>query len=143
MEPRACANENAAHEPVRAVVAIRRACIWSVSVIAIRAIRSSTDGNAYRPYADSNSNLRLRIRQRQRQHRKQCQIFHVFHTVTSTLFLLSTKSLANYWNSHGIKKLRVPMRLISAILADFNHLRTSCRLLRQSDIVAAKNTKVR
>src|SRR5580704_10763771 len=100
MEPRPCANENTAHKPVRPVVALRHTRIRSVSVIAIRAIRSSTDGNAYRSYADSDSNLRLRIRQRQRQHYKQRQIFHVFHTVTSTLFLLSTKSLANYWNSH-------------------------------------------
>jgi len=73
--PRTGADEDPAHEIVRAVETIRRTGIRSVIVISVRAHRRS-GGDVARSNSDaySDSNLRLRIRQRQHQHGQQSKI---------------------------------------------------------------------
>jgi hypothetical protein len=43
VEPRTRADENSVDEPLRAVVAIWRTCVWIVSIVAVRAYRSWAD----------------------------------------------------------------------------------------------------
>src|SRR5580658_5925815 len=47
MKPRAYADEDAAGEPFRPIVAIGNAAIWSVVIVAVRAIRSHADFHSY------------------------------------------------------------------------------------------------
>jgi hypothetical protein len=72
--PRTSADKQSTRKPVRPVVAIRRAGIRVISVVAVRACRLCIHSHA-------NRNLRLRITQRQHQNRNQSQIFHVPHGV--------------------------------------------------------------
>lgn len=65
-EPWASADENAADKPLRPVIAIRRACVWRVWIVAVRADRRPRVHG--RANADSNSNTHLRI-SRARHHR--------------------------------------------------------------------------
>ena len=66
MTPRAGADEEAIHEPVRPVIAVRGASIRSVWVVAVFAhrrggqiTRPDADSDADRPYADPNSHADL------------------------------------------------------------------------------------
>ena len=79
--PRARTDKHASYEPIRSVVAVRRASVRIVIVIAISADRSGAVIAGTNPHADCD--LRLRIGRRQRQHhRKQRQIFEITHFAT-------------------------------------------------------------
>src|SRR5579863_3374836 len=123
VEPGSRADEQAADEPVWAVVAVRRAPVWCISVVAVRANRSRPNRDTDRTNTHTHVNLRLSQAQRKRHHRQKRQILCVFHTHLLIPFtLLST---ATYWNSLGRQKLRVSRWLIWAKVVDFNHLRTT------------------
>src|SRR5262245_9234706 len=59
MEPRAGADENAVHKPVRTVVAVRSATIRVVAVVAVGAIRRARSGckNRTNSHADRDAHL--------------------------------------------------------------------------------------
>jgi hypothetical protein len=79
VEPWPSSNEDAAHKPVRTVVAIRSAAVRSVPVVSIRTDRR-TNCHADRPHSDSHADLRLRISKRHRHHHRQHRnIFQVTH----------------------------------------------------------------
>src|SRR5258706_6401676 len=128
------ADEHSTCEPVRPVVAVRRARIGIIIVVAVRAHRRSIP--VARTKSNTNTDLRLRVSQRQHQHTYQSQIFQVTHG--DSLFrsgsnckppdlqatqMLFQSELPNYLNSKIEEKLQVPQWLISATLLEFNHLR--------------------
>jgi len=78
VEPWASSYENAADEPVRIVVAVRRARVRSITVVSVRANRRA-NGYANRTDSNSHANLRLRVRQWNHQHCQHCNIFQVTH----------------------------------------------------------------
>jgi hypothetical protein len=79
VEPWPSSNKDAAHKPVRTVVAIRRAGVRIVSVISVRTARR-TNCHADRPDSDAHADLRLRISKRHRHHHRQHHnIFQVPH----------------------------------------------------------------
>lgn len=73
MEPRTGADKNAADEPIRAVVAVGRACIRVVIVVAVCADRAganrdwAADSDCHRAnsYTDADAHLRVCIRRRE------------------------------------------------------------------------------
>jgi hypothetical protein len=73
--PRASADEHAAYKPVRSVIAIRRAGVGIISVIAIRADGSCTDARIHWADADAHGNLRVCGPRRKQQNPQQCCIF--------------------------------------------------------------------
>jgi hypothetical protein len=77
--PWAGANEYATRKPARSVVAVRRAGIRRVIVIAVIAHWRSAHIAWAHPY--SHTDLRLRVRQRQHQNAYQSQIFQVPHKI--------------------------------------------------------------
>lgn len=79
--PRACANEDASHKPVRSVVAIGRTSIRIISVVAVGAYRRRA--NITGTNADTDGDLRLRGAKRQREKTDQSQIFYVPHNVNT------------------------------------------------------------
>ena len=76
--PRTSPDKHSPSKPTRSVVAVRRAGVRIISIVAVGANRSCA--NAY-----PNRDLRLRISQRQHQNRDQSQIFHVPHNVPPCL----------------------------------------------------------
>jgi hypothetical protein len=73
--PRAGANENSTHKIVWPVVAVRRASIRVVSIVAVGAYRSGTVVGR----ADSNAdNHSLRMRRNRCQEHANCQQTHIF-----------------------------------------------------------------
>jgi hypothetical protein len=82
VEPRTSADEDAAGEVARAVVTVRRARVWIISIVAVGANRSRSD--IPRSYADAHDHaLGASVRcesQGSSKYRKNHQIFHeVFH----------------------------------------------------------------
>lgn len=73
--PRAGSNEHAAYKPVRAVVAIGRARVRIISVVAIRADGSRTDAGINRTNTNANGNLGMRGSSGKKQNPQQCCIF--------------------------------------------------------------------
>jgi hypothetical protein len=74
VEPRAGSNEDAAREPARAVVAIRRARIRVIWVVAVSADRSGTVSRANsNSDSDADSYLRVRVRCSDQKNAKHCQ----------------------------------------------------------------------
>jgi hypothetical protein len=69
VEPRTCADEYAAHEPIRSIVAVRRAGIGSIVVVAVGANRC----RAVIPRTDSDAHCNLGVRLCDRENRKYCQ----------------------------------------------------------------------
>jgi hypothetical protein len=61
--PRPCADKHAAYEPVRPIVAVRRARIRVIPIVSIRANGRSANPGIHRADSDPNShpNLRLRV----------------------------------------------------------------------------------
>ena len=134
VEPRASPDEDATREPVRPIVAVRRASVGIISVVAVLADRRP--GGVARPNVDANSHTHLRLRKGKRHdhhHRQQREIFHVSHTHLPAPDLCTSRvpdpkalsNLSTYLNAGGEEKLQEPGWLISAILAKINHLRAS------------------
>lgn len=59
VEPGAGSNEEPSGEPIRTVITVRRAGVWIVAVVAIRANRRWSHRNADWPDADADAHLRL------------------------------------------------------------------------------------
>ncbi len=132
MEPRAGADEHAAHKPIGTVVAVRRASVRVVPVVAIRANRSRPHRNADWPHSHAHRNLRLRIRERHnRHHRQQRHVSHVPHAhlplpdryPLSSAAPEALSKLSTHLNNRTPEKLRGWGWLISTIMVGFNHLR--------------------
>ena len=65
MEPRASPDEDSVEEPIRAVVAVRRASVWVIIIVSIRANRGRA--NISVPWANSNADKNsLCVRERRR-----------------------------------------------------------------------------
>jgi hypothetical protein len=77
--PWAGTDKHSACEPIRPVIAVRRASVRIVPVVAVGAYRCCSDV----AWTDSHAHrdLRLRVCQRQHQNRDQSQIFHVPHLI--------------------------------------------------------------
>jgi hypothetical protein len=78
MEPRANANEDAAIEPFRAVVAVGNTAVWGVVIVAIRTIRGNSDFDA---------DLSIRFGRGRRKHEtgnsRYCKNFKSIHPFSS------------------------------------------------------------
>jgi hypothetical protein len=135
--PGSSADEESTRKPARPIVAVGRAGIGSVSVIAVSAcgrsgIVAGTEAHAY-SYPD----LSLRIGQRKHQNSDQREIFEITHIqsplspirdlfMKPTNLTTSQNSISKpptHLNSEAGKKLQFREWLISAILAEFSHLR--------------------
>jgi hypothetical protein len=68
------ADEHSAYEPVRPVIAVRRASIRIIVVVSVRAHRWSANIARPESHPHSNPDLRLRVSQRQHQDTHQSQI---------------------------------------------------------------------
>ena len=76
MEPRAGADEDAADEIVRPVVAVRRTGVGIVAVVTVGADRRGTDGAVNGANPDADANLRVGAARRgEKQDPQQCNIF--------------------------------------------------------------------
>ncbi len=75
--PGACADKHAAYEPVRSIVAVRRAGIGCISVIAISTDRRGANPGIHRADSNPNShaNLRLRVARAQQKNSQQNHVF--------------------------------------------------------------------
>src|SRR5262249_52028814 len=83
VEPRACADEHATHEPIWPVVAVRRASIRIVIVISVGADRRRSVITITGSHPDSDCNLCVRLCYRDyRQNRQQSQILNRSHCPT-------------------------------------------------------------
>jgi hypothetical protein len=139
--PRARANKHAVYKPVRTVITVRRASIWIVVIVSIRANRRTR--RVPRTNSDPEANLRLRIRERHHQDRQQRQIFHITHIRTpgprpSCLLVAEAFSEAGwlavhltiastYWNAAEVEKLLKTGWLISAMSVKISHLEAGSR----------------
>ena len=73
--PRSGADEDAAYEPIRAVIAIGRAGIRVIAIIPVGASRSGADTCVNRANADADAHLSLCIAGGKKQYREQRNIF--------------------------------------------------------------------
>jgi hypothetical protein len=84
MEPRTSANKYAPRKITRAIVAVGRACVWGIPVIAVRTHGSRPHvgwANVGRPNANANSNPDLRMSRSRHDHAepKQNCVFKISH----------------------------------------------------------------
>src|ERR1700733_12097718 len=90
MEPRSCSDEDAAAEPFRPIVPIRRAWIRRVIVIAVGTHRRSPDLNGH---------LRLRLRRRHHQKRRSQQSGQKYritlHVEPQSFFLTTSNGIGS------------------------------------------------
>lgn len=73
--PGAGADEDAANEVVRAIVAVGSAGVRIITVVAISADRCWSNGDADRTYSNANSDLGVRASRSEEQNCKECKIF--------------------------------------------------------------------
>ena len=127
VEPGSSSEKHSADKPVRPVISVRSARVRIVAVVAIIADRSRSHIARANAYADTD--LRLRVSQWNHQNRQQRHIFEIPHFCYPLLQIhrLSLEA-PSYLNSAARKKLQRSGWLISAILAEINHLRAAGRL---------------
>jgi hypothetical protein len=119
--PWASTDKQSARKPARSVVAVRRAGVRIIIVVAVCADRF---------YADSDRDLCLRISQRQHQNRDQSQIFDIPHGVPpcprSVLETHNPSNLQVFWilislRSAYVFELGPRKKVAGAAVADFSH----------------------
>jgi hypothetical protein len=75
VEPWAGADEDAADEVVRSVIAVGSASIGIVAVVTVGAGRGGADGTVNRAYPNAETNLRVGAARGKKQNSQQCNIF--------------------------------------------------------------------
>jgi hypothetical protein len=97
MEPRTCANKHAPGKVVRAIIAVRCACVWGIPIIAVRAHWSRP--HVGWPNANANSNPDLRMSRSRHNHAEPEQncVFKISHLNlldrTATTATISSRAL--------------------------------------------------